>query len=77
MPSEPGDLDGRPPSLWFLFWFLVVFLYAPIVILIVFSFNDSEIVSFPWLGFTPAWYQQFLQEPALLSALKTSRWSRP
>jgi spermidine/putrescine transport system permease protein len=63
--------NGRR-SLWVMFWFLVVFLYAPIVILIVFSFNDSEIVSFPWLGFTTKWYHQFVQEPALLSALRTS-----
>ena len=55
-----------------MFWFLVVFLYAPIVILIVFSFNDSEIVSFPWLGFTTRWYHEFLGNPAILTALWTS-----
>ncbi len=55
-----------------MFWLLVVFLYAPIVILIVFSFNDSEIVSFPWLGFTTRWYHEFLANPAILEALKTS-----
>jgi spermidine/putrescine transport system permease protein len=59
-------------SLWVMFWLLVAFLYAPIVILIIFSFNDSEIVSFPWLGFTTRWYSQFLQEPTLLGALRTS-----
>ena len=59
-------------SLWVMFWFLVAFLYAPIVILIIFSFNDSPIVSFPWLGFTTRWYREFLQEPTLLGALRTS-----
>jgi spermidine/putrescine transport system permease protein len=63
--------NGRR-TLWVVFALLVVFLYAPIVILIVFSFNDSEIVSFPWLGFTTRWYQEFVHEPALLAALKTS-----
>ena len=63
---------GGRRTLWVVFWFLVVFLYAPIVILIIFSFNDSTIVSFPWLGFTTKWYEQFIHEPALLSALKTS-----
>jgi spermidine/putrescine transport system permease protein len=58
--------------LWVLFAALVVFLYAPILILVVFSFNDSEIVSFPWLGFTTRWYEQFVGEPALLAALRTS-----
>jgi spermidine/putrescine transport system permease protein len=69
---NPAISTGGRRTLWVVFWFLVVFLYAPIVILIIFSFNDSEIVSFPWLGFTTKWYHQFLQEPALLSALKTS-----
>ena len=69
---NPAISNNGRRTLWVVFWFLVVFLYAPIVILIVFSFNDSEIVSFPWLGFTTRWYHQFLQEPTLLSALRTS-----
>jgi spermidine/putrescine transport system permease protein len=69
---NPAISTGGRRGLWVVFWFLVVFLYAPIVILIIFSFNDSEIVSFPWLGFTTKWYHQFLQEPALLGALRTS-----
>jgi len=63
--------NGRR-TLWVAFWFLVVFLYAPIVVLIIFSFNDSEIVSFPWLGFTTRWYHDFLANPAILTALRTS-----
>ena len=63
--------NGRR-TLWVAFWFLVVFLYAPIVILIIFSFNDSEIVSFPWVGFTTRWYHDFLANPAILTALRTS-----
>jgi len=58
--------------LWLFFGLLVVFLYAPIVILIVFSFNDRSFVSFPWEGFTLRWYRQFLQNSSLLSALRTS-----
>jgi spermidine/putrescine transport system permease protein len=69
---NPAISTGGRRTLWVLFWLLVVFLYAPIVILIIFSFNDSEIVSFPWLGFTTRWYHEFIHEPALLSALKTS-----
>lgn len=59
-------------GLWLFFGLLVVFLYAPIVILIVFSFNDHTFVSFPWEGFTLRWYRQFLQNSSLLSALRTS-----
>ncbi len=59
-------------ALWAFFGVLVVFLYAPIVILIVFSFNDRSLVSFPWQGFTLRWYRTFISNSALLSALKTS-----
>ena len=69
---NPAISTGGRRTLWVVFWFLVVFLYAPIVVLIIFSFNDSEIVSFPWLGFTTKWYHEFLANPALLTALKTS-----
>ncbi len=58
--------------LWGTFWLLVVFLYAPLVILVVFSFNDREFVSFPWEGFTIRWYQTFLDNPNILDSLRTS-----
>jgi spermidine/putrescine transport system permease protein len=54
------------------FGLLVVFLYAPIVILLIFSFNDSELPSFPLSGFTFRWYHQFLTNPDLTAALQTS-----
>lgn len=69
---NPAISKGGRRTLWFVFWFLVVFLYAPIVILIIFSFNDSEIVSFPWIGFTTKWYRDFLSNQAILAALRTS-----
>jgi len=54
------------------FAFVVVFLYAPIAVLLVFSFNDSAVPTFPLSGFTVRWYQQFLENPDLQHALKTS-----
>jgi spermidine/putrescine transport system permease protein len=55
------------------FFFLVVlFLYAPIVILLVFSFNDSAVPAFPLSGFTLDWYHQFLANSELRGALETS-----
>ena len=51
---------------------LVLFLYAPLVILVIFSFNNSIVVSFPLSGFTLRWYLQFLSNPELIHALKTS-----
>jgi spermidine/putrescine transport system permease protein len=55
-----------------LFVFVVVFLYAPIAILLVFSFNDSVLPTFPLSGFTFEWYRQFITNPELRDALQTS-----
>jgi len=55
------------------FFFLVVlFLYAPIVILLIFSFNDSPVPTFPLSGFTLHWYHQFLTNSELRGALENS-----
>jgi spermidine/putrescine transport system permease protein len=54
------------------FALVVVFLYAPIVILLIFSFNDSAVPSFPLSGFTLHWYRQFLANSDLRGALETS-----
>ena len=54
------------------FAFVVVFLYAPIVILLIFSFNDASLPTFPLSGFTLHWYQEFLTNSELKSSLKTS-----
>lgn len=54
------------------FGLLVVFLYAPIAILLIFSFNNSEVPTFPLSGFTLHWYHQFLTNADLRAALQTS-----
>jgi spermidine/putrescine transport system permease protein len=54
------------------FGLVVLFLYAPIAILIVFSFNDSDFPAFPLSGFTLHWYHQFITNSELRSALETS-----
>ena len=55
-----------------LFAVVVLFLYAPIVILLIFSFNNSELPAFPLSGFTLHWYRQFLTNADLKAALQTS-----
>jgi spermidine/putrescine transport system permease protein len=54
------------------FCFVVLFLYAPIVILLIFSFNDSAVPTFPLSGFTLHWYHEFLTNSDLRNALETS-----
>jgi len=43
------------------------FLYAPIAFLIVFSFNDSRLVT-DWSGFSTRWYVTLLHDPAMIDA---------
>jgi spermidine/putrescine transport system permease protein len=54
------------------FALVVAFLYAPILILVLFSFNDSDFPSFPLSGFTFRWYRQFVENGDLRAALWTS-----
>jgi putrescine transport system permease protein len=43
------------------------FLYTPIVILIIFSFNESKLVTV-WAGFSTKWYWELFQDEQMLSA---------
>jgi spermidine/putrescine transport system permease protein len=54
------------------FVLVVVFLYAPLVILLIFSFNNSQLPSFPLSGFTLHWYHEFFVNSDLRTALRTS-----
>jgi spermidine/putrescine transport system permease protein len=50
----------------------LIFLYLPVLLLPLFSFNDSQVLSFPLSGFTTKWYVQLSEQTALLGALKNS-----
>lgn len=51
---------------------IFVFLYLPIVILIVLSFNDSTITSFPFKGFTLKWFAVLFEQRNILKGLLNS-----
>lgn len=48
-------------------FFGFIFLYAPIVSLVVYSFNASKLVSV-WAGFSTKWYGELLHDPQILGA---------
>ena len=50
---------------------MFLFLYAPIFVLIVFSFNDSK-SNAVWGGFTLDWYRELLGNRTVLTALQTT-----
>lgn len=55
-----------------LFFFLLYgFLYAPILVLVVFSFNQGETRG-AWQGFSLRWYASLVHNQAILSALKNT-----
>ena len=50
---------------------IMAFLYAPIVLLILYSFNDSKSRA-SWGGFTLRWYKELFSDAAIMSALGTT-----
>ena len=50
----------------------LVFLYLPVLLLPLFSFNDSSVVAFPLQGFTTRWYENLAATPALHEAVINS-----
>lgn len=54
------------------FVLLVVFLYVPLVVLVVFSFDDSTIQALPLAGFTIRWFRAALSNGDLIAALERS-----
>ena len=56
------------------FGLLVVFLYVPLVVLVIFAFNDNPIQTLPLSGFTTKWFHQALSNGDLTGAIERSAW---
>lgn len=52
-------------------WFGYAFLYVPIALLIIYSFNENRLVTV-WSGFSTKWYGELLENEQLLSAARLS-----
>ena len=50
----------------------LIFLYAPILLLPLFAFNDSKVIAFPLSGFTTSWFSQMWADENLWNALQNS-----
>ena len=48
-----------------------LFMYAPIILLMIFSFNDSKSRSV-WNGFSLRWYEKLLRDSTILEAIKVT-----
>lgn len=51
---------------------VLVFLYLPVVVLIIFSFNDNVVTTLPLRGFTLGWYQKLFANSEMLAAIGNS-----
>ena len=72
--SKPGPFDyARKTSMRLIFFVAFVFLYAPIIVLIIFSFNDSRRGgNVVWRGFTTKYYEKAFGNESLMEAFANS-----
>ena len=56
---------------WFYAGLIYVFMYLPIVVLIIYSFNDSRYRG-NWEGFTLRWYAELIKDRSIMDALKNT-----
>jgi spermidine/putrescine transport system permease protein len=68
-PTRPAGVTRR--LLGAHTWLVYLFFYAPILVLIVLSFNQNRLVGI-WQGFTLDWYAQMLDNAAVLRAIRNS-----
>jgi spermidine/putrescine transport system permease protein len=68
--SPRGRLFRGALSLWAAL--IYVFLFAPIVLLVVFSFNANQYGTFPITGWTTKWYGQVFHDYQIRDALQTT-----
>lgn len=72
--STPASLPRKSSRPWLLaLWTTIVFafLYLPIAILVLMSFNDSRILSLPFKQFTTRWYSAAIAD----TAIRVSLWN--
>src|SRR5262249_45756670 len=66
------DTDRRFGGLTIYAIVYLVFLYGPVLLLPLFSFNDSIYITFPLKGFTFDWYRQMVDNAQLIECLRAS-----
>ena len=61
----------RSPLLWVSAVAAYAFLYIPLVVVVIFSFNDSKLNA-EWVGFTLDWYRKLIANDEMLTAALNS-----
>jgi putrescine transport system permease protein len=60
-------MKGRSPIIWLSLIAGLVFLYLPMLVLIIYSFNDGKSIAV-WSGWSLRWYRTLIENEALLGA---------
>ncbi|TMJ42647.1 MAG: ABC transporter permease, partial [Alphaproteobacteria bacterium] len=61
-------------AVWVVTIAVYVFMFAPIIVTVILSFNASMFGGFPMTGLSLQWYGKLFQNEAVLRAFKTSIW---
>ena len=64
-------MKRRNPWLWATSLAVYAFLYVPLAVVVLFSFNDS-LLNAQWVGFTTHWYAKLLHDEEMLRAAANS-----
>lgn len=55
-------------------WMVLLFLYFPLFIIILYSFNDESVAAFPIARYSTRWYGIMLEDTSLMAAVRNSFW---
>ena len=64
-------MKRRAPWLWAAALVVYAFLYVPLAVVVIFSFNDS-LLNAQWVGFTTRWYAKLFADDEMLRAAANS-----
>ena len=66
-------MSNRNQMIWRMFaCAVVIFMLSPLIILVIFAFNSSPLLSFPMTGFSFRWIVAVLERPEFIKALENS-----
>jgi ABC-type spermidine/putrescine transport system permease subunit II len=68
-------MDRRSRLLPIVAWALMVFVYLPLVVVVVYSLNSGGNLSWPPKGVSLRWFRLIFHEPAFRATLATSAWA--
>ncbi|MDE0289703.1 MAG: ABC transporter permease [bacterium] len=78
-PPSPGGwrrglakLRRRPITSAGFVGVVIIYLFAPLIVMVAFSFNSSPRLSFPFAGFSLRWYEEIFTDTLVLRAFRRS-----